>query len=122
MGDLREVLDEVAAERRQQDRKWGRQDHPSFDAIVADGSWLRAGAGSWTVWGTIGEDLESTARLELKDGATWAAILAEEVGEAFQERDEAKLRTELVQVAAVAVAWIEAIDRRALTRREVSRG
>ena len=33
------------------------------------------------------------------------------VGEAFAESDPDKLRTELIQVAAVAVAWIESIDR-----------
>lgn len=41
------------------------------------------------------------------------AVLAEEFGEAAREVvecDRAKLRTELVQVAAVAVAWIEALD------------
>jgi hypothetical protein len=43
----------------------------------------------------------------------WVDILEEEVAEAAAESDPAKLRAELVQVAAVAVAWIEAIDRRA---------
>lgn len=41
----------------------------------------------------------------------WRDILREEVWEAFAEHDRAKLRQELVQVAAVAVQWIEAIDR-----------
>jgi NTP pyrophosphatase (non-canonical NTP hydrolase) len=55
----------------------------------------------------------------------WMSILAEEIGEAAQATNEAnfksgstpgdftQLRAELVQVAAVAVAWIEAIDGRA---------
>ena len=43
---------------------------------------------------------------------TWRHILTEEVFEAFAEDDPDGLREELVQVAAVAVAWIEAIDRR----------
>jgi hypothetical protein len=43
----------------------------------------------------------------------WLHILREEVAEAFAESDPAKLRAELVQVAAVAVNWVEAIDRRA---------
>jgi hypothetical protein len=41
------------------------------------------------------------------------AVLTEEVGEvarAVMERDRDGLRAELVQVAAVAVAWIEGID------------
>ena len=52
----------------------------------------------------------------------WLPILVEEVGEVAREicelnhkrdvfpRDLAKLRGELIQVAAVAVAWLEAID------------
>ncbi|MEU4216216.1 hypothetical protein [Actinoplanes sp. NPDC026623] len=43
---------------------------------------------------------------------TWRSILFEEVAEAFAETAPAALRAELVQVAAVAAAWIEAIDRR----------
>lgn len=52
--------------------------------------------------------------------ATWLAILTEEVGESAQAvlhnrfggKHRGTLREELVQVAAVAVAWIEAIDER----------
>jgi hypothetical protein len=39
-------------------------------------------------------------------------VLDEEVWEAFAESDPAKLRAELVQVAAVAFRWIEALDAR----------
>ena len=42
---------------------------------------------------------------------TWRHILDEEVCEAFAEEDPEALREELVQVAAVAVAWIESLDR-----------
>lgn len=49
----------------------------------------------------------------------WLGILMEEVGESATDVIEntldshtARLREELVQVAAVAVAWIECIDRR----------
>jgi NTP pyrophosphatase (non-canonical NTP hydrolase) len=50
----------------------------------------------------------------------WCAILGEEVGEVanailegtFSDAPLAHVRDELVQVAAVAVAWVEAIDRR----------
>ena len=49
----------------------------------------------------------------------WNAILGEEVGEVntecleytFYEKSTDDLRTELIQVAAVAVAWIENLDR-----------
>jgi hypothetical protein len=43
---------------------------------------------------------------------TWADIFEEEVAEALAEVDLERLREELLQVAAVAVAWVEAIDRR----------
>lgn len=43
----------------------------------------------------------------------WRDILREEVSEAFAESNRDKLREELIQVAAVAVQWVEAIDREA---------
>jgi hypothetical protein len=48
----------------------------------------------------------------------WALILGEEFGEACQaalqhsSTDPTDLRAELIQVAAVAVAWVESMDRR----------
>lgn len=51
--------------------------------------------------------------IERRDDHTYAAVLTEEVGEvcrAWLERDTTGLREELVQVAAVAVAWIEELD------------
>lgn len=46
------------------------------------------------------------------DGGSWVFVLAEEASRAFAEPDPAKLRTQLVSVAAHALCWIEAIDRR----------
>jgi NTP pyrophosphatase (non-canonical NTP hydrolase) len=51
--------------------------------------------------------------------AVWLAILHEETGEAARailEADEENMRAELIQVAAVAVAWVEDIDRRRADR------
>jgi hypothetical protein len=80
-----EVLQEVAAERARQDAKWGVQHHKN---------------------------------------PMWVAILVEEVGEAAalslsdeygtSLSDREKLRQELIQVAAVAVAFIECLDRNPL--------
>lgn len=52
------------------------------------------------------------------DDGTWMAVLAEEVGEVAHELIEGRrghdtrraMRQELIEVAAVAVAWIEAMD------------
>jgi NTP pyrophosphatase (non-canonical NTP hydrolase) len=83
--DLKRVLDDVAAERMRQDEKWGVQDIHDYERI---------------------------------------SILTEEVGEAAKAANEANfttsptrgdrthLRKELIQVAAVAVDYVQAIDRR----------
>jgi NTP pyrophosphatase (non-canonical NTP hydrolase) len=80
------AIDEIARERRRQDAKWGEQNH---------------------------------------DMITWCAILTEEVGElaqcALQEKfggehgTAERLRNEAVQVAAVAIAIVECLERRAAT-------
>jgi hypothetical protein len=96
---LAAVLAEVAAERRRQDERWGEQNHD-------DGTGTERGA-------FVARVLRRACDRRHAEGVgTWADILAEEVGEAFGESDPAALRTELVQVAAVAVAWAGAIDRR----------
>ena len=92
-----QVTDEVQDERRRQNRKFGEQNHP-----IAD----------------------------------WFLILGEEVGEAQREACEHvfasrfpehyptdperlhRLRKELVEVAAVAVAMIESLDRNELNNNE----
>ncbi|HSU01384.1 MAG TPA: sulfurtransferase [Nocardioides sp.] len=100
------IVEEIAVERRRQVTRWGRQDHPSigpagtapFAPVVAR-------------WRAIND-----ARME--SGAhSWDAILLEEVFEALVEVDPARRRAELVQVAAVAAAEIEAIDRFGVLRR-----
>jgi hypothetical protein len=93
------VLQQVLIERIAQDTKWGEQNHP--DGTGYDGSDRHA-----DFWRQRCQDA-------FADGeGTWGHVLLEEVFEAIAENDPAKLRTELVQVAAVAVAWIEALDRR----------
>ncbi|MEV0441850.1 hypothetical protein AB0I84_06065 [Streptomyces spectabilis] len=97
---LNTVLDEIRTERARQDAKFGEQNHP--DGTAADFT-ARAMRDSARVV------CESKAA---RGALTWVDVLDEEYWEARAETDPAKLRAELVQVAAVAVAWIEAIDRR----------
>jgi hypothetical protein len=93
------VLGEIAAERARQDEKWGEQNHPD-------------GTGDYPE--IIDADVARMACEGAAEGGylDWLHILREEVAEAFAESAPDKLRAELVQVAAVAVAWVEAIDRR----------
>ena len=97
--DRPDILPEIAAERARQDAKWGEQNHPDGTGNAGDAHVARL-AKSWC---------DNAAK---RGALTYRHILDEEVQEAFAESDPAKLRAELVQVAAVAVAWIECIDRR----------
>jgi hypothetical protein len=98
------VIDQVWDERRRQDDKWGEQNHPDIGPRSHADPYPPEEADDWKERNT---DRAADGTL------SWDGILLEEVYEALSELDPAKLRAELVQVAAVAVAWIEAIDRRA---------
>lgn len=92
------LLAEIALERRRQDLISPSQDHP--DGTGLPGQAVVAGA-------------RIACQVRTKDGAvTWRHILWRAVAEAFAEPDPARLRAKLVQVAAVAAAWAEALDRR----------
>lgn len=95
------VYVEVALERNSQDREWGPQNHP-----LTSVAWMPASheqlAGMWK----RGNDVAATL-----GRSSWDGILLEEAYEAFAETDPAKARAELIQVAAVAIAAIESIDR-----------
>lgn len=102
-----EVLYEIARERSRQDAKWGEQNHP--DGTGPAVRWITADTADYVA---------DTARVECQRMAsvgrvTWRHILVEEIAEALAEDDPDKLREELIQVAAVAVNWVESIDRRA---------
>lgn len=98
-----DILDEVAIERYRQLEKWGQQDHPSHSPVGSMIAEWRSKAAYW-------KQVNDARHAQGVD--SWDGILVEEVYEALAEADEAKVREELIQVAAVAVAWIEAIDRR----------
>lgn len=115
------AVGEVMAERQRQTAKHGDQSH------LPDGTgpeeWMSLGSlPTWSEeWRVDFADLAAWAKARTKaasqneggDGSiTFEQILTEEWAEAIAESDPVKLRAELVQVAAVAVQWIEAIDRR----------
>jgi hypothetical protein len=99
VNQIRPVLEEVAQERLRQIDRFGIQNHPD-------------GTG-----GTPARSAADWARTKCDENAaagsvTWRDILREETYEALAETDPVALRTELIQVAAVASAWVEALDRR----------
>ena len=92
------VLNEVFAERQRQDAKWGEQNHPD-------------GTGGWGT-AEYEEAAKSLCAISVATNSlTYAEILDEEVAEVMACKDKAQLRAELLQVAAVAVAWVEKLDR-----------
>lgn len=111
------VLHEVRCERDRQNAKWGEQNHPDVDQVLMN----RPGGCSPQRMAEEYEIPNATRAKFITDvraargECTWAAIAVEELAEAVEAAalgDTAALRTELVQVAAVAVQWIQAIDRR----------
>jgi len=112
------VLSDVDDERGRQDEKWGEQNHPDgtgpatfpLDPIDA---WASAMFFEDNDAARLARAATRACQAAAAAGnVTWRAILLEEVFEALAESDPARLRTELVQVAAVAAQWAEAIDRR----------
>lgn len=89
----------VDDERRRQLAQWGDQRHPD-------------GTGSLTQITNMDSIRAGVERAAAEGRQVWANILGEEVAEVLAESDPAKLRAELVQVAAVCAAWISDIDRR----------
>lgn len=93
------VLNDIFTERERQQEKWGEQNHPDG---TGEGWYVeKATYARWDAeWAVANGNL------------SWLLILREEFYEAMAESDPTRLREELIQVAAVAVAWVEAIDRR----------
>lgn len=121
LSDAEAVAADVAAERARQDAKWGEQNHLDgtgrvfrpLDTIAAQSSYFHA-----TNRFGDAEDLASAAKRATDVAAghgdvRWADILLEEVFEALAEAEPQRLYDELIQVAAVAQQWAEAIKRRA---------
>lgn len=102
------VLGEVADERTRQDAKWGEQNRP--DGTGPSTPWpLFVGDGT----AAANRARELVVRRAMDGHVTFRDILTQEVAGAYAQSDPAKLRGELIRIAAVACAWAEAIDRRA---------
>ena len=94
------IVDDVIAEIIEAEAKFGRQ----YD--VPDGTGMSS-------WAEIADRRRLACQRAFQDGmGSWRLILNEEIAEAFAQDDPARLRAELLQVAAVALRWIDAIDER----------
>ena len=107
------VVRNVMAERERQDVKWGVQEHPMVHPSFV-GRHAQMAARSYEIPGERrAKDLCQKAA-ESAD-LDWTRIIVEEVSEfvaAAVTGDMTKVRDELVQVAACAIAAVECLDRR----------
>lgn len=97
------ILDEVQQQLDRQLDKWGVQSHPDGTADnILNRAYSRGGQ-------------EQCEEARSRGQMTWMHVLTEEVLEAHAEDPGTdNLRIELIQVAAVAIAWVENLDRRGI--------
>lgn len=105
------IYTEIIEERQRQEAKWGQQNHPIV--IInrdPEDSYEDAVASKYEI------PTESRSKIlcesaVLTKSLTWAEILIEEVSEALCAKTKKEQRKELIEVAAVAIAAIESLDR-----------
>lgn len=105
------VLNLVMAERHGQVARYG------LNGECADGTgpeveWLHGTGVNLDL--RTAEEIEAAFRHEYEKHGfpDWMRLIREEVAEAFKESDPARLKEELIQVAALCVSWVESLDRR----------
>ena len=123
---MRTALDAVIAERQRQDAKWGEQNHRIAPPHGRRGWFFPHVIGN-TALAMLGLPTEKAARVACNEAVTagrvtYGHILVEEVCEliyaAARDGDTSDAaRAEAVQVAAVALAIVECIDRKRETGR-----
>lgn len=104
-----DVLADVASERIRQFERWGEQDHPSIAPVLVNDPDVRA-----EFYGILTEShaKRQCERRFAAGGGSFADIAIEEVAEAIAALDDDAREVELIQCAAVFVAWAETIRRR----------
>jgi hypothetical protein len=119
---LMDVLACVMQERLRQDAKWGEQNHPNFAPHILNLTEDGTVTGitemplpqRFNYYGIpTKEDAKRDCEETFASGkGNWGHILIEEISESFGTMSEEKLEEELVQSAAVIVAWVQCIRRR----------
>ena len=110
---MEHVINEIREERIRQDAKWGEQNHPCLDQNLLNregGCTSERMAAEYDIPTELMAKQSCDRKAEMGQ-CTWTDIALEEFAEVVGEFDPTKRRQELVQLAAVVVAWIEKIDR-----------
>lgn len=104
----KQVLEDVGEERERQFACYGTNSD-NADGTGQNVRW------AWPVGDAKATEIENLFRNEynLAPGEpTWMQLVREEVAEAFMESDPDRLEEELIQVAALAVSWVEKLRAR----------
>ncbi|MVO84152.1 hypothetical protein GPA10_05045 [Streptomyces sp. p1417] len=130
---VRQFAEEIDAERQRQLTKFGEQHHPDIeprDIPVVTHHYYASRADIWKQVNAERATPSTGGRCAACPGSAsgphthtaWDGVLLEEVYEALAESEPAKLRAELVQVAAVCAAWIADIDSRTAAEEQPAAG
>lgn len=108
------IYEEILLERHLQDQKWGVQDHPSLSPNIIKGPNSNSAERANRHYGLPPVDKAKYVADEAakKGDLTWSHIAVEELAEVVSADNDIHRRHELVQLAAVCVAWIESLDRK----------
>lgn len=104
------VLEAVRAERLAQNAKWGQQSHPPGTIIGLD----EGPQARW--WRAKAEVAKAKCQSNGPEADNWHDILDEEVAEAYAAETMEDLEKELIQTAAVCVAWVEHLHRQVVSK------
>lgn len=100
------IVAEIVGERGRQDEKWG-DPHDVPNGTGATQLFMGQTVADLRDWIQGSVDIAAD-----RGDSRMSWVLLEEVFEALAEDDDAKLRAELIQVAAVAAKWVQIIDAR----------
>lgn len=107
------VYDEIQAERQRQNKKWGEQNHSCLNQKLLNTENDCTPEKMCEHYEIPSENrAKFMCDIAFENGnGTYAEIAIEEMSEIVSEFDPIKRREEIIQLAAVCVAWVEKIDR-----------
>lgn len=103
----RAILELVLEERQAQEARYGAANEELDDGTGPETRWLAPFNWVSAASAQVGFRADYESYEEEVGAPTWVHLVREEIAEAFQETDPARLAEELIQVAALCVSWVE---------------
>lgn len=110
------IMDKIREEIKKQEEKWGQQDHPVVDQVIASrvGKQTKRMAEEYEIPTPTRAKQLCSMHADRGD-ITWMHILQEEVSEVIENyKDKEEVVKELIQVVAVSISTIDSILRNGL--------